>query len=114
MLTGYKLCREYQFSSPAVPRRVIVSLTPQFRSATSNIWLKRSSPPVPGIPGTGGDDLFNQMFEVADLNWGVSDTITLLGTAGLENWYSLQSLYPVNMQITEFGVGADLNEDPYV
>ncbi|HTA16118.1 MAG TPA: hypothetical protein VK786_00045, partial [bacterium] len=69
---------------------------------------------TPGIPGEAGKDLFNQMFEVADLNWGVSDTVTLLGTAGLENWYSLQSLYPVNMQITEFGVGADLDEDPYV
>jgi len=69
---------------------------------------------APGLPGSAGTDLFNQIFEVADLNWGVSDTVTLLGTAGLENWKSVQSLFPVNMQITEFGVGADLNEDPYV
>ncbi|HTA16680.1 MAG TPA: hypothetical protein VK786_02920, partial [bacterium] len=69
---------------------------------------------TPGLPGAAGTDLFNQMFEVADLNWGVSDTVTLLGTAGLENWKTLQSYYPVNMQITEFGLGADLNEDPYV
>ncbi|HTB23371.1 MAG TPA: hypothetical protein VK914_11780 [bacterium] len=67
-----------------------------------------------GLPGGGGDDLFNQQFEVADLNWGVSQTVTLLGTAGCENWKSVQSYYPVNMQITEFGAGADLNEDPLV
>jgi hypothetical protein len=67
-----------------------------------------------GIPGSGGTDLFNQQFEVADLNWGVSQTVTLLGTAGFETWKTVQSYYPVNMQITEFGVGADLNEDPLV
>jgi hypothetical protein len=69
---------------------------------------------MPGLPSLGSGGLFNQQFEVADLNWGISDTVTILGTAGFETWKTLQSYYPVNMQITEFGVGADLDEDPLV
>ena len=68
---------------------------------------------APGLPG-GGSSLFNQQFEVAFLNWGVTDMVTLLGTAGFETWKTQQSYYPVDMQIREFGAGADMAADKFV
>jgi hypothetical protein len=69
---------------------------------------------LPGLPSLAGTSLFNQQFEVAFLTWGLSDTTTLLATAGFETWKTQQSDFPVDMQIREYGVGADLKEDPLV
>jgi hypothetical protein len=70
---------------------------------------------APGFPAfAAGTGLFNQEYTVGFLSWGVNDMVTILGTAGYETWHTNQSDFPVNMQIKEFGLGADLKADPFV
>jgi hypothetical protein len=70
---------------------------------------------TPAVPSLSGDtSLLNQQFIVGFLNVGLTDTLTLYGTMAYETWQSLHSYYPINMQVNEYGVGFDLNEDPIV
>lgn len=76
----------------------------------------RDLEPQAGLPtldsGTGG--LLNQQYVVGTFTGGLSDTLTMLGMAGVETWRSQHSYYPLDIQVMEFGLGFDLKADPVV
>lgn len=66
----------------------------------------------PGFAATDGSNYFNQAYEIGFLTLGITEDVNFLAMMGNETWKSSHSFYPLNIQIKEYGAGADFKLDP--